>query len=121
MARRRAKRRKQQEALLQLVADIRAGKVNTVQSEDVATDLGLSLSGAPYGSFRDGTPVTEADISRWADEAERGYDLESLRETRAVLSDPALMRQLAESKASLAVGDVVDEAGLRALLTEHNR
>jgi antitoxin YefM len=48
-------------------------------------------------------------------------DLESLEETLSVLSDPALMRQLAEAKAAVAAGDVVDEAGLRALVAEHGR
>jgi antitoxin YefM len=48
-------------------------------------------------------------------------DLESLEETLAVLSDPALMRQLDEAKAAVAAGDVLDEAGLRALVAEHGR
>ncbi|HZL01612.1 MAG TPA: type II toxin-antitoxin system Phd/YefM family antitoxin [Cellulomonas sp.] len=48
-------------------------------------------------------------------------DLESLEETLSVLSDPALMRQLAEAKAAVAVGDVLDEAGLQALVAEHGR
>jgi prevent-host-death family protein len=48
-------------------------------------------------------------------------DLESLEETLSVLSDPALMRQLDEAKAAVAAGDVLDEAGLRALVAEHSR
>ena len=48
-------------------------------------------------------------------------DLESLEETLSVLSDPALMRQLDEAKAAVAAGDVLDEAGLRALVAEHGR
>lgn len=48
-------------------------------------------------------------------------DLESLEETLSVLSDPALMRQLGEAKAAVAAGDVLDEAGLRALVAEHGR
>ena len=48
-------------------------------------------------------------------------DLESLEETLAVLSDPALMRQLDEAKAAVAAGDVLDEAGLQALVAEHGR
>jgi antitoxin YefM len=48
-------------------------------------------------------------------------DLESLEESLAVLSDPALMRQLDEAKAAVAAGDVLDEAGLRALVAEHGR
>lgn len=31
-------------------------------------------NGQPYGTFKNGTPVTDADIERWADEAEQGYD-----------------------------------------------
>lgn len=34
-----------------------------------------------YGMRKDGTPVTEADVRAWADEAERGYDLAALRES----------------------------------------
>lgn len=48
-------------------------------------------------------------------------DLESLEETLSVLSDPALMRQLDEAKAAVTAGDVLDEAGLRALVAEHGR
>ncbi|MGH8932722.1 MAG: type II toxin-antitoxin system Phd/YefM family antitoxin [Egibacteraceae bacterium] len=43
-------------------------------------------------------------------------DLRSLEETIAVLSDAAIMRRLDEADAALAVGDVVDEAGLRAMV-----
>jgi antitoxin YefM len=42
-------------------------------------------------------------------------DLEALEETLDVLSDPATMKQLHESEAAVAVGDVLDEAGLREL------
>jgi antitoxin YefM len=48
-------------------------------------------------------------------------DLEALEETLAVLSDPDLMRQLAEAKDAVVAGDVVDEAGLRAFLTNPGR
>jgi len=48
-------------------------------------------------------------------------DLEALEETLAVLSDPDLMRQLAEAKDAVAAGDVVDEVGLRAFLTNQVR
>ena len=48
-------------------------------------------------------------------------DLESLEETLSVLSDPALMRQLDEAKAAVAAGDVLDHAGVRALVAEHGR
>lgn len=48
-------------------------------------------------------------------------DLEALEETLAVLSDPDLMRQLAEAKDAVAAGDVVDEAGLREFLTNPGR
>ena len=48
-------------------------------------------------------------------------DLEALEETLAVLSDPGLMRELAEANHAVAAGDVVDEAGLRAFLTNQVR
>jgi antitoxin YefM len=48
-------------------------------------------------------------------------DLEELEETISVLSNPDLMRQLAEADAAVNVGDVVDEAGLRALMSSHGR
>ncbi|MGV8968545.1 MAG: type II toxin-antitoxin system Phd/YefM family antitoxin [Cellulomonas sp.] len=48
-------------------------------------------------------------------------DLEALEETLAVLSDPDLMRQLAEAKNAVVAGDAVDEAGLRAFLTNPGR
>lgn len=48
-------------------------------------------------------------------------DLEALEETLVVLSDPDLMRQLAEAKNAVVEGDVVDESGLRAFLTNPGR
>ena len=48
-------------------------------------------------------------------------DLASLEETLSVLSDPEMMRQLAEAKAAVAAGDVLDEAGLRALVAPPGR
>jgi antitoxin YefM len=48
-------------------------------------------------------------------------DLEALEETLAVLSDSDLMRQLAEAKNAAVEGDVVDESGLRAFLTNPGR
>lgn len=48
-------------------------------------------------------------------------DLESLEETLDVLSNPDTMRRLRESEAAAAAGDVVDEAGLRTLLSNLNR
>lgn len=35
-----------------------------------------------YGSNRDGTPITDAQIEAMADEAERGFDLEAIRARR---------------------------------------
>lgn len=48
-------------------------------------------------------------------------DLESLEETLDILSSPETMRRIREGVAAVAAGDVVDEAGLRALLAEHGR
>ncbi len=48
-------------------------------------------------------------------------DLEALEETLDVLSDPATMRQLRESEAAVAAGDVVDESGLRDLVARRTR
>ncbi|MEO9223550.1 MAG: type II toxin-antitoxin system Phd/YefM family antitoxin [Acidimicrobiales bacterium] len=48
-------------------------------------------------------------------------DLDALEETLDVLSDRRVMQRLAEAEAEVAAGDVVDEAGLRALLAEHDR
>lgn len=48
-------------------------------------------------------------------------DLEGLEETISVLSNPDLMGQLAAADAAVAAGDVVDEAGLRALMSGHGR
>jgi prevent-host-death family protein len=44
-------------------------------------------------------------------------DLGALEETLDVLSDPLTMRRLSEGEAAVAVGDVLDEAGLRGLLS----
>lgn len=48
-------------------------------------------------------------------------DLEALEETLDVLSDPAAMQRLREGEAAVAVGDIVDEAGLRDLVAKRNR
>jgi antitoxin YefM len=48
-------------------------------------------------------------------------DLEGLEETISVLSNPDLLGQLAEADAAVEAGDVVDEAGLRALMSGHGR
>ncbi len=48
-------------------------------------------------------------------------DLEALEETLDVLSDPASMQQLREGEAAVAAGDVLDAAGLRALVARRNR
>lgn len=45
-------------------------------------------------------------------------DLEALEETLDVLSDPAAMHLLREGEASVAAGDVLDEAGLRELVAK---
>jgi hypothetical protein len=36
-----------------------------------------------YGHRRDGTPITDADVDAIADEAERGYDVETLLRRRS--------------------------------------
>lgn len=48
-------------------------------------------------------------------------DLDALEETLDVLSDPVTMRQLREGEAAVAVGDVLDEAGLRRLVADRTR
>lgn len=48
-------------------------------------------------------------------------DLESLEETLDVLSDPLTMQRLREGEAAVAVGEVVDEAGLREMLAKRVR
>jgi hypothetical protein len=41
-----------------------------------------------YGTHKDGTPVTEAEVQAWTDEAERGYDIPALRKRgRPALGD----------------------------------
>lgn len=41
-----------------------------------------------YGTHKDGTPVTEAEVRAWADEAEQGYDITKLRKRgRPALGD----------------------------------
>jgi antitoxin YefM len=45
-------------------------------------------------------------------------DLEALEETLDVLSDPVTMQRLRDGEAAVAAGDVLDEAGLRALLAQ---
>ncbi len=48
-------------------------------------------------------------------------DLEALEETLDVLSDPVAMQRLREGEAAVAAGDIVDEAGLRALVARRTR
>ncbi len=48
-------------------------------------------------------------------------DLEALEETLDVLSDTVTMQRLREGEAAVAVGDVVDEAGLRDLVAKRTR
>lgn len=48
-------------------------------------------------------------------------DLEALEETLSVLSDSVSMQRLRDGEAAVAAGDVVDEAGLRAMLAERTR
>ena len=48
-------------------------------------------------------------------------DLEALEETLDVLSDPVTMQRLRDGEAAVAAGDVLDEAGLRALLAQQSR
>lgn len=43
-------------------------------------------------------------------------DLEALEETLSVLGSPEAMRQLAESRAAVAAGDVLDADGLSELM-----
>lgn len=45
-------------------------------------------------------------------------DLAALEETLDVLSSPEAMRQLAESRAAIAAGDVLDADDLAALITQ---
>lgn len=48
-------------------------------------------------------------------------DLEALEETLDVLGDPVSMQRLRDGEAAAAAGDVLDEAGLRALLAHRAR
>ena len=48
-------------------------------------------------------------------------DLEALEETLDVLSDPVTMQRLRDGEAAVAADDVLDEAGLRALLAQQSR
>ena len=48
-------------------------------------------------------------------------DLAALEETLDVLSDPSAMARLAQARLEQAQGAGMDEAQLRALLTEHGR
>lgn len=48
-------------------------------------------------------------------------DLEALEETLDVLSSPDMMRQLAESRAAVAAGDVLEADELAALMTKRKR
>jgi predicted transcriptional regulator len=36
------------------------------------------MSTKKLGTFKDGRPVTQADVDRWAAEAEQGYDVDQL-------------------------------------------
>jgi antitoxin Phd len=49
------------------------------------------------------------------------HDLESLKETRALLSDPDAMRRIAEAKAEIARGEVVSVDEVRAELEQRFR
>ena len=48
-------------------------------------------------------------------------DLAALEETIDVLSSRSAVKRLREATAAVAAGDVVDEAGLRALLADQDR
>ncbi len=48
-------------------------------------------------------------------------DLEALEETLDVLSDPVTMQQLREGEEAVAAGEVIDEAGLREILSKRAR
>jgi prevent-host-death family protein len=48
-------------------------------------------------------------------------DLEALEETLDVLASPEAMRQLAESRADVEAGDVLDADDVAALMAERNR
>jgi antitoxin YefM len=48
-------------------------------------------------------------------------DLTALEETLDVLSSPAAMRQLAESREAMAAGDVLDAEELAALMAKRGR
>jgi prevent-host-death family protein len=88
------------------------------------------------------TPFTEARnrLSELIDEVERTHerveitrhghavailispdDLAALEETIDVLSSPEVMRQLAESRAAIASGDVLSSADLAGLMTRRRR
>lgn len=41
-----------------------------------------------YGTHKDGTPVTGAEVQAWADEAEVGYDVEELERRGRPRRDP---------------------------------
>ena len=46
-----------------------------------------------HGHREDGTPVTDADVEAMADEAERGYDVETLLRRRPGGRPPWVQRQ----------------------------
>jgi antitoxin YefM len=48
-------------------------------------------------------------------------DLEALEESLSVLTSPEVMRQLAESRAAVAAGDVLDAGDLGALMERKAR
>lgn len=50
-----------------------------------------------HGHYKDGTPVTDADADAMADEAERGYDVDTLLHRRPGGRPPWDQRQLVSS------------------------
>jgi len=48
------------------------------------------MSKKPYGHTRSGQPITDADVQRLAEEAERGYDVDALIARRSKRGRPAL-------------------------------
>lgn len=48
------------------------------------------MSKKTYGHTRSGKPITDADVQRLAEEAERGYDLDAVIARRSKRGRPAL-------------------------------
>lgn len=80
-----------------------------------------------HGTKKDGTPITDADIEQFADEAERGYDADELlarrrggrpamgsapAEVESVRLDPELKRELLlrAAKDGISVSEVIRQA-----------